>query len=351
MTFGRWYPTMAALPDGRVVTTSGLGADGFLSETPEIFDPATVTWSKLESPGPIPMFGHLVLLADGRLFYTGGQYGANNGLHPTIWNPATGAVTVVDGLADPETRNQSTSVLLPPAQDQRVMLIGGGGVDPHAPAMGTADTRIADLSRPAPVYEAGPAMAFPRMHVSAVILPDRSVLACGGSGMEEMGDHAAPHGELLDPGAAAWKPTAPQRVPRLYHSVALVIPDGRVVTAGSNPVRKTEELRIEIYWPPYLFQGGRPELRLSADTAGYGTTLTATTTGTLREASLMHPTSCTHSCDNNQRLVDLPFSVTGPGTVALTLPSNPALAPPGWYLVVVVDTRGVPSPGQWVHLS
>ncbi|WP_019928388.1 galactose oxidase-like domain-containing protein [Nocardia sp. BMG111209] len=349
MTFGRWYPSLAALPSGKVVATSGLGTDGFLAETPELFDPATATWSQLPVPGPIPMFAHLVLLTGGRLFYTGGQYGGNNGMHPSIWDTATGAVTVVDGLADPDSRNQSTSVLLPPAQGQRVMLIGGGGYDPHQPSPATADTHVADLSAATPVYRPGPPLEFARMHVSAVVLPDRTVLACGGATMEEMGTMAPPHAELLDPATETWKPTAPQRVPRLYHSVALLTPDGKVITAGSNPARKTEETRIEVFWPPYLFRGPRPDLRLDTETAGYGGTLTATTTATVRDVNLLHPTACTHSCDNSQRLIDLPF--TGSGTLTVTLPADPGLAPPGWYQVVVVDTDGIPSPGRWIHLG
>ncbi|MBF6174926.1 galactose oxidase-like domain-containing protein [Nocardia blacklockiae] len=351
MAFGRWYPTLAKLPDGNVVAASGLGTDNFLSEVPELFDTATQTWSKLPVPGPIPMYGHLILLADGRLFYTGGQMGGNNGMRPSIWDPATGAVTVVAGLTDPEARNQSSSVLLPPAQRQRVMILGGGGYDIHSATTVLDDTRIVDLSAPTPAYEPGPKMNHPRMHLSAVLLPDRTVLVAGGSAMEEMADMAPAHAELLDPDAGRWMHTAPERVPRLYHSVALLTPDGRVLTAGSNPQRKTEELRIEMFWPPYLFRGRRPELQLSTDTATYGTALTATTSATLRDACLVHPTSCTHSSNNDQRLVDLPVTVTAPGSVSLALPSDPALAPPGWYLVFAVDTAGVPSVGHWVHLT
>ncbi|WP_460695579.1 galactose oxidase-like domain-containing protein [Nocardia thraciensis] len=351
MAFGRWYPTLAELPDGNVVATSGLGDDNFLSQVPELFDTATQTWSQLPVPGPIPMYGHLVLLDDGRLFYTGGQLGGNNGMRPSVWDPATGAVTVVPGLTDPEARNQSSSVLLPPAQRQRVMILGGGGYDMHSGAAVLDDTRIVDFGAPTPEYLPGPPMHHARMHLNAVLLPDRTVLAAGGSGMEEMADMAPSHAEILDPETGTWTATAPERVVRLYHSVALLTPDGKVITAGSNPARKTEELRIEIYWPPYLFRGARPELTLASDTVTYGAELTATTTGTLRDACLVHPSSCTHSTNNDQRLVDLPLAVAEPGSVTLTLPSNPALAPPGWYLVFVVDTDGVPSVGRWVRLT
>ncbi|MFF0612768.1 galactose oxidase early set domain-containing protein [Nocardia tengchongensis] len=96
----------------------------------------------------------------------------------------------------------------------------------------------------------------------------------------------------------------------------------------------------------------RPKFEMSSGPVEYSATLTlATTTAALREVSLLHPTSCTHSCDNNQRLIDLPITATTADTVSVAMPSNPALAPPGWYLVVVVDTGGVPSAGQWLRLG
>ncbi|WP_459956920.1 galactose oxidase-like domain-containing protein [Nocardia sp. IFM 10818] len=350
MAFGRWYPSLVSLPSGDVVAVSGLGADNFLSNTPELFDAATETWSPLPVPGPLPMYAHLFLLADGRIFYAGGQYGGNNGVRPSIWDPATGARTEVPGLTDPGSRNQAASVLLPPAQDQRVLILGGGGFDMHSPAPALADTKIVDLSAPAPAYAPGPPLHHARMHVSAVILPDRTVLATGGSGMEEMAHAAPPHAEIFHPAMNHWMHTAPQRIPRLYHSVALLTPDGKVITAGSNPVRKTEELQIEMYWPPYLFQGPRPEFTLVSDSATYGAAVTASSTAALREVSLVYPSACTHSCDTTQRLVDVEFSAVD-GTVTLTMPDNPALAPPGWYLVFAVDNVGVPSIGRWLHLT
>ncbi len=352
MDQGRWYPTLVALPDGDVLAVSGLGGDGFLSLIPERFDGAG--WTVLPQSPPWPMYAHLFLLADGRLFYTGGQYGANNGQRPAVWNPVANTVEQVDGLPEPGFRNQAASVLLPPAQDQKVMIIGGGGADIHAIGT-TATSAIADLSAPTPVYVPGPAMHHARMHLCATLLPDRTVLVNGGSGMEESHQHASPHAEIYHPDLNAWRAAAASRVDRLYHSVALLMPDGTVVTAGSNPARKDEELRIEVFWPPYLFAGPRPRIEPAATELTYGATLTVeVTAGTaagLREASLMRPGATTHSSDAEQRLIDLPLQVTGPATVELELPSQPALAPPGWYLLVVVDTAGVPSEGVWVHLQ
>jgi hypothetical protein len=350
MAFGRWYPSLVTLGDGDVIAVSGLG-DNQLTVTPERFDPATSTWSPLPVPGPIPMYGHLFLLDDGRVFYSGAQYGGNNGVRPSIWDPATGHTLEVLGLVDPALRNQAASVLLPPAQDQKVMILGGGGFDMHTPMLALADTRIVDLKHPTPAYQAAAPMDHPRMHVSAVILPDRTVLATGGSAMEEMAGEAPEHAEIYHPEAGTWTHTGHSRVPRLYHSVAMLTPDGKVVTAGSNPARKTEDRRIEVYLPPYLFHGARPALRLGTHTATFGGTMTATVSPGVHEISLMRPSACTHSCDNEQRLVDVAFTTGAGNSITLQMPDNPNLAPPGWYLVFAVDHHGVPSIGQWLKLG
>ncbi len=164
---------------------------------------------------------------------------------------------------------------------------------------------------------------------------------------------AALDAELLDPGTGTWTVGARARVPRLYHSVALLLPDGRVLTAGSNPARRTEELRIEVYWPPYLFLGARPELGVERTEVGYGESLAATVTGErpLRELSLVRPGATTHSTDNEQRLLDVAFTARADGDVSLSLPTSAALAPPGWYMLFAVDGAGVPSHAVWLHLT
>lgn len=220
----------------------------------------------------------------------------------------------------------------------------------HSPAPALADAGIVDFKDAAPAYHAAAPMDHPRMHLSAVLLPNRTVLATGGSGMEEMA-HAAPnHAQIYDPAAGTWTHTADSRVPRLYHSVALLTPDGKVVTAGSNPARKTEELRIEMYLPPYLFHGRRPRLTLRAGTAPLGGTVTVTATSGVHKISLMRPSACTHSCDTEQRLIDVGFTAGAGRSITLQMPDNPNLAPPGWYLVFAVNDHGVPSIGQWLQV-
>ncbi len=352
MAAGRWYPALVGGPDGHVLAVSGLGADGQLTVVPERYRDGG-GWTRLPASPPWPLYAHLFLLADGRLFYSGGQYGANNGQRPSVWDPDADTVREVAGLPEPGLRNQAASVLLPPAQDQRVMIIGGGGWDPHGVNPATATTAVVDFTRPAPVYEPGPAMHHARMHLSAVVLPDRTVLACGGSGMEEDRHHVSPHAEIYDPATNRWRGAAASRVARLYHSVALLTPDGRVVTAGSNPARRDEERRIEVFWPPYLFAGPRPQVEPARTAVHHGEVLAARVPDAagVSSACLVRPGATTHSSDTEQRLVDLPLRATAPDTVELEVPDAPGLAPPGWYLLFVASAAGVPSEGRWVHLS
>ncbi len=121
------------------------------------------------------MYAHLFLLADGRMFYSGGQYGDNNGVRPRIWDLATNATTDVRRAdRSPGMRNQSASVLLPPAQDQRVMIIGGGAYDMHDQAGrdGLDGDRRPGRARPA--YTPAAPLDMPRMHLCATLLPDRT---------------------------------------------------------------------------------------------------------------------------------------------------------------------------------
>jgi hypothetical protein len=102
-----------------------------------------------------------------------------------------------------------------------------------------------------------------------------------------------------------------------------------------------------------MFRGGRPTLALADTAAGYGDTVAATVAGErpIRWMSLMRPGAGTHSTDNEQRLVDLAFATGEDDEVTVELPTNAALAPPGWYLVFAVDEAGVPADGAWLHLS
>ena len=205
-------------------------------------------------------------MADGRIFFSGGRMDDPMVTDPFIFDirkdPVLG-VPVPD-LLDPVRRNQSASVLLPPAQDERVLVAGGGPVGKQDQTHATDKASVVDLKAAQPAYVAAAPMGLPRMHLNLVLLPDRTVFASGGSLKQESAPLSRLQAELYDPATDAWRLMATAQVPRLYHSTALLLPDGRVVAAGSNPEGghsvawgrppdPDEELRLEIFSPPYLF--------------------------------------------------------------------------------------------------
>jgi len=185
------------------------------------------------------------------------------------------------------------------------------------------------------------------------ILPDRTVHVSGGSLHAEDPASAVLNSEIYHPTTNAWSDAATATVPRLYHSIALLLPDGRVITAGSNPHRRDDELRLELFHPPYLFKGERPFIESAPPAATYGATLTIRTpqAGEIKWAQLISPMATTHSLDTSQRLVDLRITRRGFCELEVVVPREPTLAPPGWYMLFITDQQGIPSVARWLSLA
>lgn len=370
MAHGRWYPSVIALGDGRTLAATGLTETlgSFHNQTLETYDPVANKWQLHHFQGgfpSLPLYGHLFLLDDGRVFFDGGHMDDALLLEPCIIDLKHEPLqtTPVFGINQREMRNQSASVILPPAQDQRIMLMGGGpdGKPNKTDAIDNVD--IVDFKAAQPSFAAATPLALPRLHLNSVLLPDRTVFVTGGSLKQEDAPLARLQSEIYDPVKDEWTLTASCIVPRLYHSTALLLPDGRVVAAGGNPdaTEKVEwdkdplheEMRVEIFSPPYLFKGPRPTISATPAQWKYGqsTSITTPNAGTLKWAHLMAPCVTTHSFDTNQRLVDLPITSQGSGIVKVNVPDNRNLAPPGMYMLFIVSNDGVPSEARWVHLA
>ncbi|MFD0884868.1 galactose oxidase-like domain-containing protein [Streptosporangium algeriense] len=386
MAEGRWYPTLTALPDGRVMTVSGLDTVGKVTRDNEIYDPATKKWS----PGPrrfFPTYPALFLLDDDTLFFSGMSAGYGPGQlsmrPPGVWDyrhdtdrlvPTSGApgglapdemeaFTPVPGLPEPELNETGASVMLPPAQDQRIMVLGGGPVGERQPGQKNATDRTAiiDFRQPAPRYVRGPDLSHPVRYSSAVLLPDDTVFTFNGSSdYRGRGDSNILRAEFYDPRANAFRQAAAPAVGRNYHAEGLLLPDGRVLSMGSDPlfgngegsVPGSFEQRVEIYTPPYLYNGeprpaftdGRQQVRLGGR-AGFKTPDAERIT----KVRFMRPSAVTHVTDVEQRSIEVGFTRV-PSGIVVTLPSNPALMPPGWYMMFGVTQKGTPSQARWVHV-
>jgi hypothetical protein len=249
-------------------------------------------------------------------------------------------------------------------QNQEVMIVGGGPVDDITSATGS--TERVGLANPNPAYRTAMPMSLPRMHLNAVLLPDRTVFVSGGAIKHELANIAPIarlQSEIYDPRTDTWRAAAVANVIRMYHSIALLLPDGRVVAASGNPPpygnkapweppQANEELRMELYSPPYLFRGPRPTIG-NVPTEwhnGAAVAIPSPQAGNLMWAELIRPGVTTHSFDNSQRLVDLPIVSQAGGQVNVTVPGA-TLVPPGWYMLFLVDRQQVPSKASWVHVT
>ncbi len=354
MHLARWYPTVTELGDGRQFVLSGLDETGRRTTDYEIFDGST--WTQ-PAPAPSayqwqPMYPALHLMRDGRLFYSGvNTFGGDaTEVPPGLWNLATNSYQNVGGLTDGQLRDQGASVLLPPAQDQRVMVIGGGN---HPSGLGSvSSTAIADLKAATPTFTPGPPIDTAKMYVNAVVLPDSTVLETGGATKSvQYGGAAVRSTQIYHPKTNSWQKVATPTVDRVYHSSAVLLPDGRVATFGGNP-SNSFEMRIEVFTPPYLETGtARPTVTAGPSDVRYGDYAAFRTTQAVPITSvvLVRPQATTHQSDPNQRLVDVAFTRTTTG-VSVTMPTEPNLAPPGWYMLFAVDANGVPSIAKWVRL-
>lgn len=372
MTDKRWYPTVTAMTDGRMFVISGTRITGGpetgdnLNDTYEIFDPLTNTHSQLvpapflNEATPFALFPFCYQLPDGRMMVHAGKV-------TRFLDVSTGEVeaTALPCLrSDARTyRFQGTSVLLPlmpdsdPPYRARIMVIGGG-TDPGFPETPATETcEILDLGDAAPAWKAVAPMHFGRLMCDSVLLPDGTVLVTNGSaaGQADLGDQPVFPAEIYDPATNTWNQMGSTRVPRLYHSTGLLLPDGRVLTAGKdedfNPEPfKYPELRLEVFSPPYLFRGPRPEVTAGPASVAHGATFTVSASQPIASACLMRPGAVTHSFNMSQRYIGLRINGQEDGQIQLEAPPLNA-APPGFYMLFILNEDGVPSVALWLKLG
>lgn len=367
MADGHWYPSATVLGNGDVLSLGGLGPSSSGTVATEYFKASENRWLSLGEAKQTwsywGLYPTMVLMQDGRLFYTGSHTFGQNlpGTGASIYNYGTGSIVDVPGLQAKDYRDQSMSVLLPPAQAQRVITIGGGQTEENPEANRLVD--LIDLKAANPTYTPGPLLpqgtltgGVPqtgnqgKMYVSAVILPDGKVFETGG-GLHNRADPVY-EASMFDPVTNKWTAgMATDPKPRTYHSSSVLLPDGRVMSFGDNPGNGSFETAVSIYSPPYLYKGARPLIKTVASTNwAYGTKQNITVNSAVTKAQLIRPMAVTHSSDPNQRSVDLPMTVTG-NTIGLNLTANPNIAPPGWYMLTVTNAAGVPSVAKWVKVG
>ncbi|MDT0396822.1 MULTISPECIES: galactose oxidase-like domain-containing protein [Streptomyces] len=363
MKEARWYPTLTTLSDGKILSVSGLDDIGQLVPGKnEIYDPETKEWTYTDKVRQFPTYPALFLMQNGKVFYSGSNagYGPDDvGRDPGVWDVETNRFTKVPGLSDADLMETSGTVLLPPAQDEKYMVIGGGGVGESEKA--SEKTRIVDLKADDPEFTDGPSMDKGTRYPQASVLPNDDVLISGGSeDYRGRGDSNILEARIYDTEKNEFKRVADPLVGRNYHSGSILLPDGRLMFFGSDSLYADKantkpgefEQRIEIYTPPYLYgDNEQPELSGGPKTVerGGSATFTSADAGSVESVRLIRPSASTHVTDVDQRSIALDFEAEGE-EITVTVPKNKNLVQSGWYMLFVNDGSGVPSKAQWVRV-
>ncbi|MEU2519453.1 kelch motif-containing protein [Streptomyces sp. S-9] len=363
MKEARWYPTLTTLSDGKILSVSGLDDIGQLVPGKnEIYDPETKEWEYTDKVRQFPTYPALFLMQNGKIFYSGSNagYGPDDvGRDPGVWDVKTNKFKEVPGLSDPDLMETSNTVLLPPAQDERYMVIGGGGVGESQKS--SEKTRIVDLKADDPAFVDGPSLDKGTRYPQASILPNDEVLISGGSqDYRGRSDSNILEARIYDTEKNELRRVADPLVGRNYHSGSILLPDGRVMFFGSDSLYADKantkpgefEQRIEIYTPPYLYgDDEQPDLSGGPQTIerGGSGTFTSRDAASVKKVRLIRPSATTHVTDVDQRSIALDFTTDG-DKVTVTVPKNRNLVQSGWYMLFVTDANGTPSKAQWVQV-
>jgi hypothetical protein len=348
MKNARWYPSGVELTDGTLLEVSGTNATGALVQKQmETYSYTTGKWTALPSSANLPsavaqVYPRLSLLPSGNVFLS------SPAAETYQFNPTTNKWSLV-GAVNFGYRYFAPHVLLPGGE--KILVAGGSPSKLNGGSTATNTAEIIDMSQTKPAWSYTGSMNYARYNENLVLLADGTVLAVGGGGGG--GRYANPvlTAELYNPTTGQWSVMAAQTVQRTYHSTAVLIPDGRVVSAGSDNGASTQ-VTYEIYSPPYLFNGARPVIQSAPTTLTYGAQFNITTSNasTITSVALVRPGATTHADDFDQRYVNLSFTI-GNGTLTATAPANGSIAPPGYYMLVIVNSSGVPSVMPFLQLN
>jgi galactose oxidase len=338
----RWYPTTVGLPNGKVLIFGGqVRRGGYFANTVESYDPRSGSLTTLPSSATrkVGTYPRMHLMPDGTILKTGPERMTQR------FNPATNTWSDVAPMVH-GARKTGGSILLEGLK--KVLAVGG------TTGASTTDTlEILDTSQPSPAWRltADP-MQFARRHSNLVLLPDGKVLIVGG-GTGSRYDGPAKAAEMFDPATETTTTMASQVGGRMYHSTALLLPDGRVLSAGqdSGPYETTAEL----YSPPYLFAGPRPTITAAPSQIGYGGSFDVSTpnAASVAKVALIRAGSVTHQIDTDRRYVRLNFTASA-SSLSVAGPASRSIAPAGWYMLFILTRSGddlVPSVAKWVHVG
>ena len=351
MAFARWYPTLTELSDGRYVVISGNTSDeSHWADTPEVYDPTTNTWTQLSTISTSQVheleypFSYLVPNGDVFTIAPSVDKSFLLNVNAPSWTQVGGTSGVLNG----------SSVMYRPGE---ILYSGGASsITTNVPAQTT--TAVLDLNAPTPAWRQTAPMQNPRIYHTLTMLADGTVLAVGGATTSDQVSTVTTGTlptEIWNPTSETWSAAAPIAAARNYHSTALLMPDGTVLVGGGGHVDSGTgpgQFSSQIYSPPYLFNGPRPTITAMPSSANYGNNISVTTpdAASITGVNLVSLGADTHQIDMDQHFVPLSFTA-GAGSLQVQLPASAALAPPGTYMLFLVNNKGVPSIAGNLHLD
>jgi len=343
---GRWYPTNVTLGNGDVAILAGLTKAKVNNPIPEVWSNGTLR-KLTKASRSIFFYPWLYLAPDGRVFHAGPEKSAQ-----FLNTAGTGAWTLGPSSTQ-ALRNQGSSVMFDLG---KILVLGGGGTPSK-----TAE-RIS-LMGASPRWTRTADMTYARRQVTATVLADGTVLVVGGSSTAAFNDPAGAvrTPELWDPATNTWTVLAPHAENRLYHSVAVLLPDARVLVGGGTDGLSGEPLanhqNVEIFSPPYLFQSDgslapRPSITTAPGSATWGQTITVETpdSAAVQRVTITRLATITHTFSQDNRFMRLTFG-GAPGGLGVQIPTSRNQLPPGWYMIFLVDSAGRPSVAKVILIS
>ena len=341
MNAGRFYPTNTVLPNGDVVVLGGeispeLGTDPL----PQVWQVSTGTWRDLTTAQLLlPNYPEMYLAPNGTLFYAGPTQ-----LSRYLNTDGTGSWTTGPTM-EFGTRGYGPSVMY---DNGKIMVVGGGPP--------TATAEIINLNDPVPTWRYTGTMANARRQANATLLPDGTVLVTGGTSGAAFDDSTHPvfPAELWNPATGTWSTMVSLSTYRGYHSVALLLPDGRVLSGGGecSIAQGCNRDSAEIFSPPYLFKGPRPTIASAPASISGGQTFFVGTpdAANITKVTWIRLGAVTHTFNQEQRISFLSFSQTT-GGLNVTAPQSANLAPPGFYMLFLLNSSEVPSVASIIQVD
>ncbi|WP_405234373.1 golvesin C-terminal-like domain-containing protein [Lentisalinibacter salinarum] len=329
----RWYSSATALLDGEIYIQGGTGG-GDLPEVRET-DGDFRLLTGASTSGYAVLFPRNFLAPDGRVF----GYDTSGKMY-FVEPEGTGSLSPVGQFSSSAAGWQSGAAMFEPG---RIVQIGPGG------------TVVIDITGPTPQVTSTEPTSSPRRWVSATVLPDGKVLATGGSRVDNQLTDVNNFAEIWDPQTGSWHIGAEGALARLYHSSAVLLPDASVLVAGGGAPGPLNNTNAEIYYPPYLFDASgefasRPEIVSAPSVANVGDALSVQVNGNVSRVTLVKTGSVTHSVNMDQRFLELAFT-SAANLLDIQLPTRTSDTPPGYYLMFIIDSAGVPSVASMLRIN